>query len=115
MATLSPSWLEFDPSTRTFSGTPSSTDIGTFTLELNAHDNDGTAAGNLTLLVVEDDGISVGLNVTTQLESFGGVDGTGGIVLTSLKPFTWKFAEDTFTSSKLPVEHYYAVSTGKLI
>src|SRR5205823_8033936 len=34
-----PSWLSFDASTRTFSGTPASSDVGNFTFTLSARDN----------------------------------------------------------------------------
>jgi hypothetical protein len=64
--------------------------------------------------VVEDDGISMGRDVATQLQTFGGVDGNGGIVLEAQQPFTWKFAQDTFKSSKMLVQTYYAVSAGTI-
>jgi axial budding pattern protein 2 len=107
-----PSWLAFDAFTRTFSGTPAVADVGNFSFTLSASDEDGTAAGDVTFIVVQEDGISVGRDVATQLISFGGVDGNGGIVLSAQEPFSWTFAEDTFTSSDTPVETYYAVSTG---
>src|ERR1700731_2248279 len=52
-----PSWLTFDNSTRTFSGTPASSDVGNFTFTLSAKDDVGSAAGAVTFLVVQDDGI----------------------------------------------------------
>ena len=107
-----PAWLSFDASTRTFSGTPSSGDMGSVTLTLNANDNTGTAAGDAQFLVVQDDGITTGRDITSQLPGFGAVDGNGGIVLSNQEPFTWKFAPDTFKTSNSPVQTYYAVSTG---
>ena len=46
VATLSddsplPGWLLFDASTRTFSGTPTNSDVGTVTIKVTAADNDG--------------------------------------------------------------------------
>jgi hypothetical protein len=64
------------------------------------------------LLVVQDDGVSVGRDVASQLEGFGGVDGNGGIVLDNQKAFNWAFAQDTFKVSNSPITTYYAVSTG---
>jgi len=107
-----PSWLTFDAATRTFSGTPASSDVGNFTFTLTARDDAGSAAGDATFLVVQNDGVSVGLDVGTQLVGFGGVDGNGGIVLDNQKAFSWQFAQDTFKTLDSPIATYYAVSTG---
>jgi hypothetical protein len=61
---------------------------------------------------VQDDGVSTGRDVASQLEGFGGVDGNDGIVLNNQKPFTWQFSQDTFKTTNTPVSTYYAVSTG---
>ena len=109
-----PSWLGFNASTRTFSGTPASSDVGNFSFTLTANDTAGTAVGDVMFLVVQDDGVSVGLDVDSQLVGFGGVDGNGGIVLDNQKAFTWQFSADTFKTSNSPITTYYAVSTGIL-
>ncbi|WP_052055884.1 putative Ig domain-containing protein [Myxosarcina sp. GI1] len=41
-----PSWLSFDPTTRTFSGTPLDEDVGTFSLLVTATDNQGAIASD---------------------------------------------------------------------
>src|SRR5271156_3638912 len=74
-----PSWLTFDPSTRTFGGIPQSSDVGTFSFSLTANDTTGSAVGDVTFIVVQDDGVTTGRDVESQLEGFGGVDGSGGI------------------------------------
>jgi len=79
---------------------------------LSANDSTGTASGAVTFLVVQEDGVTVGETVATQLETFGGVDGNDGIVLNDQKVFTWQFAQDTFKTSNIPIATYYAVSTG---
>src|SRR5579859_3029075 len=104
-----PSWLQFDASTRTFSGTPSTSDVGNFSFQLKANDSAGTATGNVMFLVVESDGVSVGRDIEAQLEGFGGVDGHGGIVLRNQKAFSWQFAADTFKTTNTPKTTYYAV------
>ncbi|WP_349630274.1 Ig-like domain-containing protein [Acidovorax sp. CCYZU-2555] len=48
-----PSWLHFDPATRTFSGTPTSEDVGTPSVRVTATDGDGLSAySDFTLSVV---------------------------------------------------------------
>ena len=110
-----PTWLSFDASTRTFSGTPQSGDVGNFSFTLNADDTTGSATGEVTFVVVQEDGVTVGRDVESQLEGFGGVDGNGGIVLNNEKGFTWQFAQDTFKTSGNPLQTYYAVSIGMFI
>jgi len=107
-----PSWLKFDGGSRTFTGTPQFSDVGNFTFTLSANDATGTASGDLTFLVVADDGVTVGKDVETQLVGFGGVDGAGGIVLSNERPFSWQFSQDTFNATNSQIITYYAVSTG---
>jgi len=109
------SWLSFDDSTCTFSGTPTSSDVGNLSFILNATDDTGTAADYVTFIIVQNDGITMGRDVTSQLDGFGGVDGAGGIVLNNEKPFTWQFDQDTFKSGSVPIQTYYAVSEGKVL
>ena len=110
-----PSWVSFDASSRTFSGTPRSGDVGNFTFTLNANDTTGSAKGDVTFLVVADDGVTVGRDVKSQLEGFGGVDGQGGIVLNNEKGFSWQFSQDTFKTDSNRIQTYYAVSAGTVV
>lgn len=48
-----PSWLKFDPVTRTFGGTPANANVGNFTIEVRATDNDGISAIDTFVLAVE--------------------------------------------------------------
>ncbi|MDJ0833996.1 MAG: cadherin-like domain-containing protein [Gammaproteobacteria bacterium] len=43
-----PSWLNFDDATRTFSGTPTNSDVGTITVEVTADDGNGGAVASET-------------------------------------------------------------------
>lgn len=79
---------------------------------MSANDTAGTASGEVTFLVVQNDGVTIGRDIASQLVGFGGVDGNGGIVLSSQEAFTWEFAQDTFKTTNTPVSTYYAVSTG---
>ena len=47
-----PSWLGFDAGTRTFSGTPASTDVGTVTVKVTASDDDGASASDAFVITV---------------------------------------------------------------
>jgi uncharacterized repeat protein (TIGR01451 family) len=48
-----PTWLTFDATTRTFSGTPTNNDVGSFTIEVQATDNNGATATDTFELAVE--------------------------------------------------------------
>ncbi|MEH1844009.1 MAG: putative Ig domain-containing protein [Nostoc sp.] len=48
-----PSWLKFDPVTRTFSGTPAKTNVRNLTIEVRATDNNSVSATNTFSLAVE--------------------------------------------------------------
>jgi hypothetical protein len=86
--------------------------VGNVDFTLTASDDTGSAAGNVEFLVVQDDGVTVGQDVVTQLIGFGAVDGNGGVVLNNQRAFTWTFAQDIFKTSNTPITTYYAVSTG---
>ena len=48
-----PGWLDFDPDTRTFRGTPTASAVGTLTVEVTASDgNGGTVSGSFAVTVV---------------------------------------------------------------
>ncbi|MDB9444753.1 CARDB domain-containing protein [Anabaena sp. CS-542/02] len=49
-----PSWLNFNPVTRTFSGTPGNEDVGTFDITVTATDIAGTSVGDTFALTVVD-------------------------------------------------------------
>ena len=49
---LLPSWLTFDPVTRTFTGTPASSDSGTVRVTVTAHDGTATVSDEFALRVV---------------------------------------------------------------
>ena len=47
-----PSWLSFDPETRTFSGTPANGDVGSFQIRVTATDGDGASVSDTFSLSV---------------------------------------------------------------
>lgn len=107
-----PSWLTFDASTNTFGGTPKSSDVGNVSFILTANDISGPAVDNVTFIVVQGDGVTVGRDVKSQLGGLGGVDGNGGIVLNNERGFSWQFSQDTFKTNGVDILTYYAVSAG---
>ncbi|GAA6055406.1 hypothetical protein JCM3770_006975 [Rhodotorula araucariae] len=79
-----PTWASFDAASGTFSGTPTSADLGSTAVTVRATDSsDGTAAtGRFTLLVVDpasDPAPYVRLPLASQLESAAAVSGGGSL------------------------------------
>ncbi|BGP37554.1 polarity establishment/cellular polarization [Rhodotorula kratochvilovae] len=79
-----PSWASFDAASGTFSGTPTSADLGSTAVTVRATDSsDGaTATGRFTLLVVDaasDPAPYVRLPLAAQLESAAAVSGGGSL------------------------------------
>ena len=59
-----PNWLSFDPTTRTFSGTPSNSDVGTISITVTANDgNGGTVSDTFDIVVAN---IPDVINVTSS-------------------------------------------------
>ncbi|MDK2413020.1 putative Ig domain-containing protein, partial [Aphanizomenon sp. PH219] len=48
-----PSWLTFNPTTRTFSGTPSNDNVGSLNVKVTATDKAGTSANDIFAIAVE--------------------------------------------------------------
>jgi cyclophilin family peptidyl-prolyl cis-trans isomerase len=59
-----PIWLNFNPTTRTFSGTPTNTNIGNLPIQIRATDNDGLIATDTFLLTVAQINSSPNVNLT---------------------------------------------------
>lgn len=81
-----PSWLTFDPATRTFSGTPSSTAAGSYDVRVTATDSAGATANDVFALSVADvpnlmlgtDGNDV-ITGTTDPDTIDGLSGNDQI------------------------------------
>jgi len=81
-ASTLPTWATFDPSSGTFSGTPSSSDLGSVAVAVRATDSSdrATATGRFTLLVVDpasDPAPYVRLPLESQLASAAAISGGG--------------------------------------
>ncbi|OLL25222.1 Axial budding pattern protein 2 [Neolecta irregularis DAH-3] len=107
-----PSWLQFDPSSRRFSGTPSASDAGAFHFILSATDKSGSTDNNITFIVSDAPAPTIKESVTSQLSHLGATDGAAGLVFLPNTNFGFTFAQNTFAGkdglgSSLG---YYAVS-----
>ncbi len=59
-----PSWLNFDSNTRTFSGTPGNSDVGTITIKLTADDGQGGSVSDFFDMVVNNSNTAPTVTIT---------------------------------------------------
>ena len=104
----SPQWLHLDDASRTFSGTPSTGDMGSANFNLVATDDTGTTSMPVTFIVSSQQGPGLGLSVTEQLPSFGTFSSPDSLVLHPSSPLAISFRPDTFTSTD-DSTLYYAI------
>lgn len=110
-----PSWLSFDPTSRTLSGTPSDqdvTDSAGFTLM--GQDNDGEITKQYSIVVSKNKGPnpSDSYTVLSQLSDFGQTNGQNGLVLAPGKVFNVTFDSKTFDSDD-EIKAYYGRSSDR--
>ncbi|MCB1876930.1 MAG: putative Ig domain-containing protein, partial [Chromatiales bacterium] len=80
-----PAWLSFDSATRTFSGTPTNSDVGTISVKVTANDgNGGTVSDTFTIVVVNSNDAPTIANAIAHQTA---IEDT---------PFTFQFAANTF-------------------
>ena len=99
-----PSWLQLDTSSRTFYGTPESNDVrsggvGSFTVDLIATDESGSATIPATFVVTTDPGPGLGISVAAQLPAFGAFSSPNVLLLTPGNALSLTFSPDTFTNT----------------
>lgn len=66
-----PSWLTFNPTTLTFSGTPSVADYGTINLSVTALDSSGASISDVFTLDIDIDAAQYGASYPDLIEAFG--------------------------------------------
>ncbi|VEU21089.1 DEKNAAC101937 [Brettanomyces naardenensis] len=108
-----PSWLQFDPNSLSFSGTPQQAQNVTFTLSGN--DSTGSVSEDCFLIVTQDPGPVLKSEdyLYQQLAKSGRTNGYDGVVLKPLQDFTIKFDNDTFqmgSGSNNSIVAYYGRS-----
>lgn len=112
-----PSWLHFDLSSRTFSGTPSLLDTGSFQITLNGVDSKDSSkmSNQYTMLVLDSSGIQLSSPdvMFTSVAKYGNTNGRGGLVLREGEDFSITFSKDVFeqkNDSLRPIIAYYGRS-----
>lgn len=113
-----PSWLLFDSSSRTFSGTPSSDDVGTFDIELVGNDGVDTISETYSMIVSDDLGLelSSGNVMFVQISQYGRTNGVDGLVVQEGDQIDLRFNQDVFKSkldSERPIIAYYGRSADR--
>ncbi|SEJ36429.1 Por secretion system C-terminal sorting domain-containing protein [Cyclobacterium xiamenense] len=87
--TALPSWLTFEGATRTFSGTPAGSDVGSISIKVTADDGNGGTAEDIFVLTIEEtpNAAPVLANAIPDLAATEG------------EPFTFTLPENTFTDA----------------
>ncbi|KAB8698129.1 hypothetical protein FH972_026379 [Carpinus fangiana] len=91
-----PAWLSLDGRTRTFSGTPAASDIGSFAFQLEATDEFGIAHLQVTLVVVDDKAPTVIGNISKALAMTGPLSEPTTLALGPGIPFEIHIGSDMF-------------------
>lgn len=96
-----PSWLQFNGDSRTFSGTPSSKDAGSFEITLSGTDPaDNSNISNTYLMMVATTTpleLSSSDVMITTIAKYGRTNGVDGLVVTPGQQFSIQFAKSVFT------------------
>ncbi|EMG48255.1 hypothetical protein G210_1189, partial [Candida maltosa Xu316] len=112
-----PSWLSFDSSSRTFSGTPQESDVGSFDVTLVGTDNSDQSqlSNTYTMIVSNDTGLylSSSKSLFSELSKSGQTNGLDGLVVKPGQDIKIQFSKDLFqsySSSDRPIIAYYGRS-----
>ncbi|ODV95991.1 hypothetical protein PACTADRAFT_67037 [Pachysolen tannophilus NRRL Y-2460] len=112
-----PSWLSFDSSSRTFLGTPSTSDAtDNLTITLIGYDSTGNISEDYTLVVSTDPAPELKSSdiIFTELSSFGDTNGYDGLVLAPGQTFNLNFSMSIFevpSDSSNSIVAYYGRSS----
>ena len=104
-----PAWLHFDGPTRTFSGTPTSHDVGSCSFNLVAADQAGATFMEVTLVVTESSGPAVGMPLASRLSQVGAFSSPETLIVKPGSPIFLAFGQQTFNNTNVDTG-YYAIS-----
>ena len=108
----SPDWLQFNSSTRTFSGIPSQQDVGSTIMELTAEDASGRSMSLVTLVVLEITELSQEDSILSTLMEFGPVSPPNTFLFQPLEQFVLTFKKHVFHGTDSNT-NYYATSADR--
>ncbi|MCJ1404987.1 hypothetical protein MMC11_008213 [Xylographa trunciseda] len=101
-----PDWLQLDSSTRTFSGTPGTNDVGSVNFSLEATDTSGSSTMPVTFVVASDSGPGLGTPVSQQLPMFGTYSEPDSLLLYPSSSVLMSFETDTFMNTNDETVYY---------
>ncbi|KAF7855462.1 hypothetical protein EAF04_010204 [Stromatinia cepivora] len=112
----SPQWLSIDSTSRTLSGVPSGSDVGTgivteITFGVIASDSSGSVTSNTTLVVSKNSPPSIRIPAQSQLASEGPFSAPSTLLYHPSSPFEISFDPATFSSSGGTNLKYYALTS----
>lgn len=114
-----PSWLSFDSSSLTFTGSPTVDDpIGNIDFILQGTDINNSLNQSCTIYLSNQPSpqLNPADSIQMQLKNFGDTNGYSGLVLEPQQPFSFSFNKDTFiipSSSDNQIVAYYGKSANK--
>lgn len=112
-----PSWLSFDSDSRTFTGTPSSSDMGQFEISLQGTDSadNSTLSNSYSMMVSNSSGLSLSSSdvMFTSIAKYGKTNGLNGLVVKEGEQFSIQFNNLVFVENahaSRPISSYYGRS-----
>ena len=104
--TSAPVWLELDSFGRTFTGTPTTADVGSSNFSLVASDENGFTSMPVTFVTAVEPGPGLGLDVALQLSKQGLFSDPDRLILAPASPINISFSHDTFTNTNADTIFY---------
>jgi hypothetical protein len=104
-----PGWLRLDSFARTFSGTPTTADVGAVNFNLVASDATGSVSMPVVFVVSSGTGPTIGIPVEQQLSNFGVLANPDTLLAYPSSNINIKFAQGTFANIDANTR-YYATS-----
>lgn len=101
-----PGWLQLDKSSRTFSGTPGPSDVGSVNIGLVATDGSGSTTMPVTLIVAQSPGPGLGKPVKDELSTQSGYQSPDTLLLLHSSALSISFSPDTFTDTSHDTVYY---------
>jgi hypothetical protein len=106
-----PPWLSFDDSSRTLSGTPRASDVGTANFTIAVAEQAGAVANMQSQrLIVQGDVPTTKDDISAPFSAAGELSGLDTVTLKPSKPFTISFPSDTFYANGVELSYFALLS-----